>query len=88
MSFEDFQHIEVVAQFPVAFVGFGFSRKVWRINEEHNTIHVFILCKQVAVICLYDFNTVEIAICIVIGLSDDIVEACLSQFVERECLTA
>lgn len=54
------QHIKIIGQFPVHFVGLTICTQVWRIDEEHHTRHVLVLLKQLLIITGGNDQPVEV----------------------------
>ena len=47
---EDVQHIEVVGEFPIHFIGLAVGTQIGRVDEEDYTRHIFILMEDLFVI--------------------------------------
>ena len=77
------QHVEVVAQLPIALVGPHLRRQVWRIHNEHHPFRMAVLLEQLAIIRPHDLHALQIAVRPVGFLPQVVAEALPGQLLER-----
>ncbi len=81
-TFKQPQHVQIVGQLPIILIHSALCRKIRRVHEEQHTWIVTVQVKQILVIKMHDFQSVQIAVGAVVTAVDAVIHRVSAQFVQ------